>query len=78
MSSDPISLLKQGHPEKGDQAHIQVAFENLQDSRPNNFSEQPVPMLHNSHNVEMFPDVQMQLPVLLFVPIASRSGTVHY
>lgn len=45
MSSNPVSLLKQSHPEQGDRAHLQVAFENFQESRAHSLSEQPVPVL---------------------------------
>lgn len=42
-SSDPSSLLKQGHHEPLAQDHTQEAFEDLQEGRFHNFYGQPMP-----------------------------------
>jgi len=46
-SSDPISLLKQGHLEQAAQNYLQMAFEYLQGGRLHSLSRQSVPVLNH-------------------------------
>ena len=59
------------------QAHVQVAFEDLQVGDSTS-SGQPVAVLHHPHSTELLPGVPRVLPVLHFVSIASCPVTVHH
>jgi len=69
-SSSPTPLPKQVHLEQAVQDLIQAAFEDLQRRRLHKPSGQPVPVLCYPQSKEVLPHVQMELPVLQFVPIA--------
>ena len=69
-SSSPIPLPKQSHPEQAAQDLVQAGFEYLRRRRLHNLSGQPVPVLHHPQSEEVLPHVQLELPVLQFVPIA--------
>jgi len=45
---------------------------NISEGRLHNVSGQPVPVLSHPHIKKVFPDVQREPSVFLFVPIASR------
>jgi len=72
-SSGPTPLPKQGHPDR-----IQAGFECLQRRRLHNLPGQPGPGLHHPQREEVLPHVQMELPVLQFVPIAPCPVTGHH
>ena len=67
-------LHKQGHLEPVAQDCVQSAFEYLQGWRLHNLPKQPVTLTVKT----VVPDVQSQLPVFQFVPIASGPGTGHH
>jgi len=76
--SSPTVLLKQGHLQQAAQEYVQAGLEYLQRSRLHNLPGQPVPVLRHSQREEVLPHVQMELPVLQFVPIAPCPVTGHY
>ena len=63
-------LLKQGLLQQAAQDLVQVGLEYLQRRRLHHLPGQPVPMLHHPQREEVLPHVQMELPMLQFVPIA--------
>jgi len=69
-------LLKQGHPQQGDQDHVQAAFS--PGRRPHNFHGQPVPVLCHPHSTEVLSEGQRQSPVFQFVPVSPWPGTGHH
>jgi len=75
--SSPNSLLKKGHLEQAAQDLVQAGFEYLQRRRIHNLSGQPVPVLRHPQS-EVLPHVQMELPMLQFVPIAPCPVAGHY
>ena len=82
-SSSPIPLPKQGHLEhvhleKFAQNCVQVSFEYLQRRRLHSLSGQPVPVLCHPLSKEVLPRVQMELPMLQFVPAAPCPVTGHH
>jgi len=74
-SSSPNPLLKQGHLEQGAQDLVQAGLEYLQRRRFHNFPGQPVPVLHHLQSEEVLPHVQLELPLLQFVPVAPSPVT---
>jgi len=68
-SSSAIPLPKQGHLEQAAQDLVQTSFEHLQRRRVHSTSGQIVPVLCHSQSEEVFPHVQMELPMLLFMPV---------
>ena len=72
-SSSPTSLPKQGHVED----LVQVGLEYLQ-RRLQNIPGQPVPVLRHPQREEVLPHVQMEFPMLQFVPIAPCPVTGHH
>ena len=66
----PTPLPKQGHLEQVAQDLIQAGFEYLQRRRIPSLSGQPVPVLHHPQREEVLPRVQLELPLLQFVPVA--------
>jgi len=77
-SSSPTPLPKQGHLQQAAQDLVQEGLVYLQRRRHHNPSGQPVPVLHHPQNEEVLPHVQMELPMLRFVPIASCPVTGHH
>jgi len=77
-SSSPTALPKQGHLEQAAQDLVQVGLEYLQRRRLHNLPGQPVPMLRHPQREEVLPHVQMELPVLQFVPAAPCPVTGHH
>ena len=63
-------LLQQGYPELGTQAHIQEASEDLQGRDPT-ASRQPVLVLQHPRSTKLLIGVQMEPPVLHFMPFVS-------
>jgi len=77
-SSSPTVLPKQGHLEQVAQDFVQVDFEYLQRRSLHNVPGQPVPVLCHSQDKEVLLCVQLELPVLQFVPIATCPVTGHH
>jgi len=77
-SSRPPPLPKQGLLQQAAQDLVQVGFEYLQRRRLHNPSGQPVPMLCHPQSKEVLPRGQVELPLLQFVPIASRPVAGHH
>ena len=69
-SSSPTPLLKQGHLQQTAQDLVQAGLEYLQRRRLHNLPGQPVPGLCHPQREEVLPHIQMELPMLQFVPIA--------
>jgi len=72
-SPSPTLLPKQGLLEQVAQELVQVGFEYLQRRRIHNLSGQPAPVLCYPQSEEVLPHVQLELPMLQFVPIAQSS-----
>jgi len=77
-SSSPTLLPKQGHLQQAAEDLVQVGLEYLQRRRLRNLPGQPVPGRRHPQREEVLPRVQMELPVLQFVPIAPCPVTGHY
>lgn len=69
------SLLQRDNPEQGAQAHIQVAFGDLQRGDPLCV---PVPVLCLLYSTEVPPDGQGEPPVPQFAPVTSCPSTGHH
>ena len=68
-SSSPTLLPKQGHLQQAAQDHVQAGLEYLQRRRLHSLPGQPVPGLRHPQNEEVLPHVQLEVPVLQFVPV---------
>jgi len=77
-SSSPTLLPKQGHLQQAAQDRVQEGLEYLQRRRLHNLSGQPVPVLRHPQREEVLPHVQMELPLLQFVPIAPCPVAGHH
>jgi len=77
-SSIPTPMPKQGHPEQGAQHRGQVGLEYLQRRRLHSPSGQPVPGLRHPQREEVLARVQLELPLLQFVPVAPCPVTGHH
>jgi len=77
-SSSPTPLPKQGHLQQAAQDLVQAGLECLQRRRHHNLPGQPVPVLHHPQSEEVLPQVQMELPVPQFVPIAPCPVARHH
>ena len=77
-SSSAIPLPKQGHLQEAAQDLVQAGLEYLQRRRLHSPSGQPVPGLRYPQREEVLPHVQLELPVLQFVPIAPCPVTGHH
>jgi len=62
--------MKQGHPEQAAQDRVHAGLEYLQRRRLHNLLGQPVPGLHHPQSEAVLPHVQLELPLLQFVPVA--------
>ena len=69
-SPSPTLLPKQGHPEQAAQHRVQAGLEYLQRRRLHSLPGQPGPGLRHPHREEVLPRVQLELPMLQFVPVA--------
>ena len=69
-SSSPNPLPKQGHLQQAAQDLVQAGLEYLQRRRLRNLPGQPVPVCRHPQREEVLPHVQMELPMLQFVPVA--------
>ena len=67
-SSGPTHMPKQGYLEQIAQDLVQEGFEYLQRRRICSLSGQPVPALRQTQTEEALPHVQLELPLLQFVP----------
>jgi len=70
--TQPNLLLKQGHPEQAAQDCGQAGLEYLQRRRLHSLPGQPVPGLRHAQREEVLPPVQLELPLLPFVPLSCR------
>ena len=68
--SSSAPLEEHVHLEQAAQKHVQVDFEYLQRRKHHNLSGQPVPGLRHPQFKEDLPHVQLELPLLQFVPVA--------
>ena len=69
-SSSSTPLPKQGLLQQAAQDLIQAGLEYLQRGKLHSLPGQPVPVLCHPQREEVLPHVQLELPVLQFVPIA--------
>ena len=76
-SSSPTLLPKQGHLEQAVQDLVQAGLEHLQ-RRLHSLPGQPVLVLRYPQREEVLLHVQMELPLLQFVPIALCPVAGHY
>jgi len=77
-SSSPTPLVKQGHLEQAAHECVQEGFEYLQRRRLHKPSGQPVPVLCHPQGKEALPHVQLELPLLQFMPIAPSPVAGHH
>jgi len=77
-SSGPTPLPKQGRLQQAAQDLVQVGLEYLQRRRNHNLPGQPVPGLCHPQREEALPHVQMELPLLQFVPVAPCPAAGHH
>ena len=77
-SSSPTPLLKQGHLQQAAQDLVQAGLEYLQRRRLHNLPGQPVPVLRHPQSEEVLPHVQVELPMLQFVPVAPCPVSGHH
>ena len=76
--TQPNPLPKQGHSEQGAQHHVQAGLEYLQRRRLHSLPGQPGPGLRHPQREEALPRVQLELPLLQFVPVAPCPVTGHH
>jgi len=69
---------KQGHLQQAAQDLVQLGLEYLRRKRLHNLPGQPVPVLRLPQREEILPHVQMELPMLQFVPIAPCPVAGHH
>jgi len=77
-SSSPSPLPKQGHLEQASQDLVQVGFEYLQRRRLHNLPGQSVPVVRQPQSKKGLPHVQLELPMLQFVPVAPCPVAGHH
>jgi len=68
-SSSPTPLPKQGHLQQAAQNRVQAGLEYLQRRRLHSPSGQLVPVLRHPQREEFLLHVQLELPMLQFVPV---------
>ena len=71
-------LPKQGHPQQAAQHHGQAGLEYLQRRRLHSLPRQPGPGLRHPQREEVLPRVQLELPLLQFVPAAPCPVAGHH
>jgi len=69
---------KQGHLQQAAQNLVQAGLEYLQRGRIHNIPGQPIPVLHHPQREEVLPHVQMEPPVVPFVPVAPCPVAGHH
>jgi len=69
---------KQSHLQQAAQELVQASLKYLQRRRIHNLPGQPVPVLRHPRSEEVLPHVQMELPMLQFVPIAPSPVAGHH
>jgi len=67
-----------GYPEQAAQDLVQAGLEYLQRRRLHSPSGQPVPVLRHPQREEVLPHVQMELPLLQFVPVGPCPVAGHH
>ena len=77
-SAGPTPLPKQGHPEPAAQDRVQEGLEYLQRKRLHSLPGQPGPGLRHPQSEEDLPHLQLELPLLQFVPIAPCPVAGHH
>jgi len=77
-SSSPTLLPKQGHLQQAAEDLVQAGLEYLQRRRLHNLPGQPVPVLCHPQSEEVLPHVQLELPMLQFVPIVPCPVSGHH
>jgi len=77
-SSSPTPLPKQGHLQQAAQDLVQARLKYLQRRRLHSLPGQPVPVLRHPQREEVLSRVQMELPVLHFVPVAPCPVAGHH
>ena len=77
-SSSPPPLPKKVHPEHAAQDLVQVGHEYLQRRRFHNLPGQPVPVLRHPQSEQVLLSVQLEPPMLQFVPVAPCPVTEHH
>jgi len=77
-SSSLTPLPKQGHLQQAAQDFIPVGFQYLQRRRLYNPSGQPGPVLCHPQSEEFLSHVQLELPMLQFVPVAPCPAAGHH
>jgi len=77
-SSSPNPLPKQVPLQQAAQDLVQAGLEYLQRRRNHSCSGQPVPVLRYPQSEEVLPHVQLELPLLQFVPIAPCPIAGHH
>ena len=76
--TQPNPLPKQGHPEQAAQHRGQAGLEYLQRRRLHSLPGQPGPGLRHPQREEVLPQVQLELPLLQFVPVGPCPVAGHY
>jgi len=76
--TQPKPLPKQGHPQQAAQHRGQAGLEYLQRRRLHSFPGQPGPGLRHPQREEVLPCVQLELPLLQFVPVAPCPVAGHH
>ena len=77
-SSSPTPLLKQGHLQQAVEDLVQAGLEYLQRRRLHSLPGQPGPGLWHPQREEVLPRVQLELPLLQFVPVAPCPVAGHH
>ena len=77
-SSSPTRLPKQGHLQQTAQHLVHAGFEYLQRKRIHILSAQPVPVLRQPQSEEVLPQVQIELPMLRFLPVTACPVAGHH
>jgi len=77
-SSSSTPLPKQGHLQQAAQDLVRVGFKSPQRRRLHSSSGQRVSVLRHPQREEVLPHVQMELPMLQFVPIAPCPVAGHH
>jgi len=77
-SSSLTRLPKQGLLQQAAQDLVQAGLEYLQRRRIHKLPGQPVPVLHHPQSEEVLPHVQVELPMLQFVPVAPCPVAWHH
>ena len=76
--TQPNPLPKQGHPEQAAQHRGQAGLEHLQRRRLHSLPGQPGPGLRHPQREEVLPHLQLELPMLQFVPVAPCPVAGHH